>query len=133
MIKANIKERLLAFLIDLIIVSFLQGIAMLILLINLAGKTSADKLLNLIFLVTGISSLILFFKDIFKGVSLGKRIFKLAVRNIETYQVPSKMELLIRNITYILWMIDFPMYLFSKEKRRLGDNIANTDVYKINK
>ncbi|MFP4698492.1 MAG: hypothetical protein ACLFMO_07280 [Eubacteriales bacterium] len=65
-------------------------------------------------------------KDIFKGKSLGKLLFGLQVRQYKNLQqTPPFYKLIYRNI--------FIMF-GNKEKRRLGDKLANTQVvgYRVN-
>lgn len=67
------------------------------------------------------------FKDSFGGQSIGKRVVGIRVVNNATEKPCSYMKSFIRNIVLIFGIFD-QAFLFTKEKRRLGDVIANTRV-----
>ncbi len=80
-------------------------------------------ILNIIFAITFIS------KDIIKGISLGKMIMGIAVRDEKNHNItPPLYKLMLRNLTLIFWPIEVIMLILSKQ--RLGDKYAQTAVIK---
>jgi len=69
-------------------------------------------------------------KDIVNGRSIGKRFFGLAVRD-NNQELPSTSKLIIRNLFTFLWPIELIAILISKQKRKIGDRLVNTDVYSV--
>jgi uncharacterized RDD family membrane protein YckC len=69
-------------------------------------------------------------KDLFGGRSFGKRFFRLAVRDANNLNnTPTKSRLFIRNITLLIWPLEFIYYLINN--KRIGDLIAKTQVIRI--
>ena len=69
-------------------------------------------------------------KDIIGGASLGKRAMGLTVRCGNNPEAkPTIPRLLLRNIFTFLWPVEAIVLLATPDKRKLGDMIANTDVY----
>ena len=64
------------------------------------------------------------------GQSIGKRILKIRVVDIETLHPCSLSQSFIRNITFPLGIIDW-MFIFFGSHRRLGDFMASTIVVKM--
>lgn len=84
--------------------------------------------IRLLDIVTVIFLCIMILKDIFKGASIGKRIFKLYVGNAtKPIQPVKKYKLILRNITVLIWPIE--AFLLLKNGKRIGDYITNTTVY----
>ena len=74
------------------------------------------------------------FKDVVKGHSLGKYLLGIAVRDHNDASVkPPAIKLFIRNLFTLLWFIEIPALVFSKEKTKIGDKITGTDVFRIQK
>nr|WP_296620417.1 RDD family protein [Marivirga sp.] len=72
-----------------------------------------------------------FAKDSINGVSAGKWIMGIMVRDAKNpNEVPSFSRLLLRNLFIIIWPIEFIILASNKDKKRLGDNTANTIVVK---
>ena len=71
----------------------------------------------------------LLFKDIYKGQSVGKRIYKIAVVS-ENGCSASLKQLILRNVTLVVWPIE-AYRIFSQRKPRLGDVWAKTKVISI--
>ena len=63
---------------------------------------------------------------LFKGQSIAKRIFKLRVIDIETNELPSNRKLIIRNLFFFLYPVEFIMLLASDKS--LGDMVTNTTI-----
>ncbi|WP_245583008.1 cytochrome c oxidase assembly factor Coa1 family protein [Paenibacillus daejeonensis] len=72
---------------------------------------------------------LLIFKDIFNGQSVGKRIFNIGIREVESYQLPNRRKLIDRNRISFNWPRDLINVLFSTDKRRQGDIINGLDVF----
>jgi hypothetical protein len=69
-------------------------------------------------------------KDIVNGRSICKRIFGLTVReNNDQNNVPKLSKLMIRNLFTFLWPIELILILTSKQRKKLGDRLVNTDVF----
>lgn len=65
---------------------------------------------------------------IFKGRSIGKRIFGLYVLNKNTNELASIKQRIIRNLFFFMYPIDAIVLIFTKES--IGDKIVNTIVVK---
>ena len=63
---------------------------------------------------------------LFKGRSVAKRIFKLRVIDNETNELPKKQKLIIRNLFFFLYPVEFIMLLASDKS--LGDMVTNTTI-----
>ena len=127
--RVSTAIRICAFMIDHIIITFIVVIPF-VLFSNIDGDTVR------VIVAFPILMLICFFiyclKDIAKGRSPGKYILGLAVRNrSDTSQVPSVGKLFLRNIFTLMWPIDILILLSSESRLKLGDSIAETDVYRI--
>lgn len=68
-----------------------------------------------------------FNKDALLGRSVGKRILKLQVVNIESGEPAGPLKCLLRNITMPFWPIEIIAALINNE-RRIGDYIAGTKL-----
>ena len=71
-------------------------------------------------------------KDIIGGRSIGKRMFGIGVRD-ERFRVPTTSRLIIRNVFTFLWIVELLLIVGSTQKKKLGDRLAHTDVYLVNK
>ena len=82
----------------------------------------------LIFVLFVLSYPVLFVvRDVlFKGRSVAKRIFKLRVIDNETNELPKKQKLIIRNLFFFLYPVEFIMLLASDKS--LGDMVTNTTI-----
>ena len=79
-----------------------------------------------VFFVLSFPAIFVFRDVIFKGQSIAKRIFKLRVIDIETNELPSNRKLIIRNLFFFLYPIEFIMLLASNKS--LGDMVTNTTI-----
>ncbi len=124
------KRRLAAFLIDHTIAS---TIIILFTFIALGpnfmeSEVMKDKMLNII-LFTTIPIIIFYcFKDSYKGISLGKWIMGIIVKNNIDYNTPILKNLVLRNVSYIILPIEMIVLAFNKDKKRIGDMLAGTKV-----
>jgi uncharacterized RDD family membrane protein YckC len=126
------KRRIAAFIIDHFIFTFLiVGIVFLSLGTDFMDENSLNNLITKV-LPTIIIGLVLYFvKDSIKGISPGKWIMGIMVRNENNpAEVPSFGRLLIRNLFLIIWPIEFIVLASSQEKKRLGDKTAKAIVVK---
>ncbi len=71
------------------------------------------------------------FKDSFRGVSFGKLLAGIAVRDSnDPSSVPSVWRLALRNIFIIIMLIEFVVLMFNPKRQRIGDIAAKTLVVK---
>ncbi|MFK7808444.1 MAG: RDD family protein [Saprospiraceae bacterium] len=73
-----------------------------------------------------------FFKDIFNGKSIAKRILNLQVVDNKTGKVASPLKCITRNIFCLIWPIETIMSLVNP-KRRIGDYVAGTRIIHVDK
>jgi uncharacterized RDD family membrane protein YckC len=126
LVLSNLHKRFSAFIKDCTIL-FCVGILLFILTIYLGQNTNIVNfgLLNVfvpcvIFLLA---------KDTIKGKSFGKLMQGLMVRDYkDNNKIPSFIRLFVRNIFLVILPVEILFLLFQKEKRRLGDIVANTIV-----
>ena len=129
-VPARRTKRIAAFLIDHIVMSFL----MIVFFFLALGPdfTEDDNQQQYILTVFGaiLAWVVLYFaKDSIKGISVGKWVLGIMVRDAnKPDHVPSFGRLLLRNVFVILWPVEFIVLALSKEKKRLGDMIAKTVV-----
>ncbi len=70
-------------------------------------------------------------KDNYKGISFGKWVMGIIVRDENSkIHSPSHLNLFARNLPLIIWPIEFIAILFSKNKQRLGDKLGKTLVFR---
>ncbi len=119
------KKRIFAIVIDYLIILFICLIPLFI--YAMANAFNVFEALNS---VTSFSMLLLILKDLpFKNASIGKRIMKIEIRK-ENNEVPSICQIILRNITIIIWPIECLLILL--KKKRIGDIICNTKVIEKN-
>ncbi|MFT6967040.1 MAG: putative RDD family membrane protein YckC [Marivirga sp.] len=126
------KRRIVAFLIDHFTFTFLiVGIVFLSLGTDFMDENNFNNLTAKM-LPTMIIGLVLYFvKDSVKGISPGKWIMGIMVRDENNpTEVPSFGRLLIRNLFLIIWPIEFIVLASSQDKKRLGDKTAKAIVVK---
>lgn len=131
-IKSSRKRRIVAFVIDHFVITFL--IITILFLFSGEGLINGDnpEQITLMLLFALISGFILYFgKDSYKGMSLGKWIMRIMVRDVNNpEQIPNFGRLFLRNIFIVIWPIEFIVLTLSDQKRRLGDRAAKTIVVK---
>lgn len=69
-----------------------------------------------------------FCKDCLGGRSIGKRLLGYQVVNYNSPEIVSPYKCILRNLTYLLGLIDIVAMFYKKEGRRIGDYVANTKV-----
>ena len=126
------KRRIAAFLIDHFIISFLiVGIVPFLLGIDFINENNFNDLTTKILPIILIGFLIYFTKDTIKGISPGKWVMGIMVRNETNYnEVPSFGKLFLRNLFLIIWPIEFIVLATNKDKKRLGDKTVKAIVVK---
>jgi uncharacterized RDD family membrane protein YckC len=126
------KRRIVAFLLDHFIFTFLI-VSLIFVFVgpdfldsSEAGKKVVTILVGLLF-----GFIVYFSKDSFKGISPGKWMMGIMVRD-ETNRdlIPSFGRLFLRNCFIILWPLEFIVLALSGNKKRIGDIVAKTLVLK---
>ncbi len=81
-------------------------------------------------LATMVPGFILYFaKDSIKGISIGKWIFGIMVRDVKFPNgIPSFTRLFARNLFLVVWPIELIVLASNQEKKRLGDKLTKTIV-----
>lgn len=132
LVLSSRKRRIVAFILDHFILTFLIVSSIFLFLgpsylDNIdSGKTFSTILFGLIF---GFG--IYFSKDSFRGISPGKWIMGIMVRDEKNRnEIPSFGRLLLRNMVIIIWPIEFIVLALSDNKKRIGDILAKTLVLK---
>ena len=115
-------KRILAFLIDHLIICFTF---VLLGMVEMFVKTDFELFWKLYYIFLLVFMFIYFFKDVINGQSIGKRIMKIKVVDLNENK-PSLFNLIVRNITILIWPIEALLVLLDKE--RLGDRLAKTKV-----
>ncbi|MDB4335032.1 RDD family protein [bacterium] len=131
---ASRRRRFAAFLIDHIIIAL-----MIITIAFLIGKTGlkgyneifSKRFLLIYVLLAG--GIILLFKDIIKGISIGKLCMRIRVSKKKDGSTPTIIQLLSRNLFFILGPLEYVAIWAHDEKKRFGDMATQTLVVKSNK
>jgi uncharacterized RDD family membrane protein YckC len=129
-IKSSRKTRIVAFMIDHFVMTFL----IVALVFTLLGTNFIDEnnsnnaMMSMLFVM--IPGFVLYFsKDSIKGISVGKWIMGIMIRDENNQNdVPSYGRLFLRNLFIIIWPVEFIMLATSDQKKRLGDKVAKTIV-----
>ncbi len=125
------KRRVAAFLIDHFAISSIMGSIFFIALgPNLMNNDNMENMLSLMlwFMIPGL--LIYFSKDSICGISIGKWIMGIMIKNEFKNETPTFVKLFIRNLLIVILPIEFIVLAASSNKKRLGDKIAKTKVLK---
>ena len=115
-------KRIVAFLIDHIIICFAFA---LLGMVEMFVKTDFELFWKMYYIFLLVFMFIYFFKDVINGQSIGKRIMKIKVVDLNGNKA-SLFNLIIRNITILIWPVEALLVLLNKE--RLGDRLAKTKV-----
>jgi uncharacterized RDD family membrane protein YckC len=131
-ILSSRKRRIAAFIIDHFTFTFLiVGIVFLSLGTDFMDENNLNNLTTKMLPTMIIGFVLYFAKDSIKGISPGKWIMGIMVRDESNpTEVPSFGRLLIRNLFLIIWPIEFIVLASSQEKKRLGDKTAKAIVVK---
>lgn len=126
---SSILKRIIAFLIDFIVIILMFSIIIVLSIgFGFIGEETLDDSesplgFKIIYLV------MFFAKDSFKGISFGKWVMGIMIREDDEQKlIPSFWILFIRNLYFVLLPIEFVVLIFNKHNKRLGDKNANTIV-----
>jgi len=123
--KAAFGRRVLAFYIDSIILSAILVPVIIPFLYRFGHDTTFPILIFVAFLCLSL-------KDTLKGAGIGKRLLRIAVRYSANSDLkPPWYMLFLRNILIFIWPIELIVFLV--KKRKIGDYLAKTDVYFLDK
>ncbi|TDE10522.1 RDD family protein [Dyadobacter psychrotolerans] len=129
-ILASRKRRVAAFLIDhFVITSIMVSATFLALGQDLMNRAGMEKFPLILLAVTLPGFLLYFGKDSFSGISPGKWIMGIMVRDAENkQQTPSAGRLFLRNLLLVIWPVEVLILATNDDKKRLGDKVAKTIV-----
>jgi len=128
-LKSSRKRRIVAFLIDHFVMAFLMVTMVFIVHPNFMNEMSKMGTTMLPIMIFGF--ILYFAKDSIKGVSVGKWIMGIMVRDENNQnEIPSFGRLFLRNLFIPIFPIEFIVLAASKQKKRLGDIVAKTVVVK---
>lgn len=132
LIKASRKRRIAAYMIDHVVLTF----SIVLIVFALSGESFMNeddpgRSIAGMMAVLIPFFLLYFAKDSIKGISIGKWVMGIMVRDEnEPDRVPSLGRLFLRNLFMIIWPVEFIILATSDQKKRLGDNVARTIVCK---
>ncbi|MFB9057841.1 RDD family protein [Mariniflexile ostreae] len=126
------KRRIAAFIIDHFIMTFLiTGIVFLSFGTDFMDKNTFRSLITKMLPTILVGFLIYFAKDSLKGISPGKWVMEIMVRNENNpNEIPSFEKLFVRNLFLIIWPVEFIILASSRNKKRLGDKTVKAIVIK---
>ncbi|CAH8283155.1 putative RDD family membrane protein YckC [Mariniflexile fucanivorans] len=126
------KRRIAAFIIDHFVFTFLiVGTVFLSLGTDFRDENNLSNLISKMLPTMLIGFLVYFAKDSIRGISPGKWIMGIMVRNENNpNEVPALGKLFTRNLFLIIWPVEFIVLASNQEKKRLGDKIAKAIVVK---
>lgn len=124
------KRRIAAFLIDHFVITFLiVAVVFLVIGPNFMDENNTGKMMTIMFIVMVPGFFLYFAKDAVKGISVGKWIMGIMVRDSrKPDETPSFGRLSARNLFIVIWPVEFIVLALSQEKKRLGDKTVNTLV-----
>ena len=128
-LKSSRKRRIVAFLIDHSVMTFLMVTMVFITHPNFMNELSKMGTTMLPIMIFGF--VLYFAKDSIKGISVGKWIMGIMVRDENNpNEIPSFGRLFLRNLFIPIFLIEFIVLAASEQKKRLGDIVAKTVVVK---
>lgn len=130
--QASKLRRALAYFVDTFILAMSLAMGLCLLFsggIDTDPLESTSLLFLISFTIIPVAFLIFICKDFVKGISLGRWIMGIMVRDFHDHKkIPQKWKLMIRNMLLVVWPIELLVMMLSKSKQRLGDKIAKTLV-----
>lgn len=131
-LKSSRKRRIAAFIIDHFVMTFLiVSIVFIALGPNFMDENNPSKMMMTMLFVMIPGFILYFAKDSLKGISVGKWIMGIMVRDDNNpNEIPSFGRLFLRNLFIIIWPVEFIVLATNDQKKRLGDNVAKTVVVK---
>lgn len=126
------KRRIVAFVIDYFTMTFfIVAVSFLLIGTDFLNENQLSFFMIKILPMMFLGFLLYFAKDSIKGISPGKWIMGIMVRDENnSTKVPSIGRLFVRNLFLIIWPVEFIILASSPEKKRLGDKTAKTLVVK---
>lgn len=122
------KRRLVAYMIDHTVMSFLL-VAMVFSVLGVNFIEEVEIMPMRIFLVVLIGILLYLAKDAINGISFGRWIMGIMVRDKnDPNKTPSLSRLLSRNVFLMIWPVEFVKLATDRNKERFGDKMAQTIV-----
>src|SRR5688500_12026841 len=98
---------------------------------NYMDGNTIGRMTSTMFAVMLPGFLLYFAKDSIQGISIGKWIMGIMVRDqMNPNEIPSFGRLLIRNLFIIIWPVEFIVLAANPDKKRLGDTVVKTIVVK---
>lgn len=131
-IKSSRKRRIVAFIIDHFVMTFLMvSIVFIALGPNFMDENNPSKMMTTMLFVMIPGFILYFAKDSVKGISVGKWIVGIMIRDENNQnEIPSFGRLFLRNLFIIIWPVEFIVLAINEQKKRLGDKVAKTVVVK---
>ncbi|MEZ4842984.1 MAG: RDD family protein [Bacteroidia bacterium] len=131
-LKSSRKRRIAAFIIDHFVMTFLMvSIVFIALGPNFMDENNRSKMMTTMLFVMIPGFILYFAKDSLKGISIGKWIMGIMVRDENNQiEIPSFGRLFLRNLFIIIWPVEFIVLATNDQKKRLGDKVAKTVVVK---
>ncbi|MBK8882525.1 MAG: RDD family protein [Bacteroidales bacterium] len=132
LMKSSRKRRIAAIFIDHSVMSFLMvSIIFIIMGPNFMDEKNQDSMTTIMLLVMIPGFIIYFAKDSIKGISVGRWIMGIMIRNETDFKTtPSFWKMFIRNLFIIIWPIEFIVLAAGNDKKRIGDIVTKTIVIK---
>lgn len=125
------KRRIVAFVIDHFILSFIIVSGIFLILGPEFIEGNVADFTSKILICIPIGLFIYFAKDSFGGVSIGKWIMGIMVRDDKDSSIiPSFGRLFLRNAFIAIWPVEFIVMAINDDKKRIGDKVAKTYVIK---
>ncbi|WP_299158346.1 RDD family protein [uncultured Tenacibaculum sp.] len=126
------KRRIVAYIIDHFVMTFLiVGMVFLSLGTNFMDEDNLSNPMARILPTALVGFLLYFSKDSIRGISPGKWVMGIMVRNENNpNEIPSFGKLFVRNLFLIIYPVEFIVLVSSQEKKRLGDKNAKAIVVK---
>ena len=128
MTKAKKEKRIMAFGIDFLIASTIQGVLFASVIVYATLNEKQELIIPSNFICTGICFIYFLLKDV-SGQSIGKKLIKLRIQNPDESKSPPKWKMIVRNVFITLWPVE--MILLLSSNQRLGDRLTNTIVTEI--
>lgn len=131
-LKSSRKRRIAAFLIDHVLITLIMVSFVFALLgPNFMDENNPVQMTTTMLLVMIPGFFLYFVKDCFNGVSAGKWMMGIMIRDENNQnEIPSFGRLFLRSLFIIIWPIEFIMLATNNQKKRLGDKVTNTVVLK---
>lgn len=129
-LKASRKRRIAAFIIDHFVMTFLiVSIVFIALGPDFTDENDPGKMIPKMLFITIPGFILYFAKDSLKGISVGKWIMGIMVRDENNQnEIPSFGRLFLRNLFIIIWPVELIVFATNEQKKRLGDKVAKTIV-----